>query len=109
MIDTEKANYKISWMCALLGVPRSSFYAWRSRAETATTARRCALAGHARRVFDDGRGAYGCRQVAAQLNREGHDCSVGLVADLMRGLGLRACQPRARGTRPPGTAAGHQR
>jgi transposase InsO family protein len=33
--------------------------------------------------------------VAAQLNREGHECSVGLVADLMRELGLTACQPRA--------------
>ena len=45
--------------------------------------------------FGAGRGAYGCRRVAAQLNREGHPCSVGLVADLMRELGLRACQPRA--------------
>ena len=91
----EKANYKISWMCRLLSVPRSSFYAWRNRAETATVARRRELAAHVRRVFDAGRGAYGCRRVAAQLNREGHPCSVGLVADLMRELGLRACQPRA--------------
>ena len=95
MIDAEKANYKICWMCALLGVPRSSFYAWRHRAETATAARRRELAAHVRRVFDAGRGAYGCRRVAAQLNREGRVCSVGLVADLMRELGLRACQPRA--------------
>ena len=95
MIDAEKANYKIAWMCRLLGVPRSSFYAWRNRAETATAARRRELAAHVRRVFKAGRGAYGCRRVAAQLNREGHPCSVGLVADLMRELGLRACQPRA--------------
>jgi putative transposase len=95
VIDAEKANYKISWMCALLGVPRSSFYAWRNRAETATAARRRELAAQVRRVFDAGRGAYGCRRVAAQLNRDGHPCSVGLVADLMRELGLRACQPRA--------------
>jgi putative transposase len=95
VIDAEKANYKISWMCRLLSVPRSSFYAWRNRAETATVARRRELAAHVRRVFDAGRGAYGCRRVAAQLNREGHPCSVGLVADLMRELGLRACQPRA--------------
>ncbi len=95
MIDAEKASYKISWMCRMLRVPRSSFYAWRSRAETATAARRRELAADVRRVFEEGRGAYGCRRVAAQLNRDGHPCSVGLVADLMRELGLRACQPRA--------------
>jgi putative transposase len=39
VIDAEKATYKIAWMCWLLGVPRSSFYAWRSRAETVTAAR----------------------------------------------------------------------
>jgi putative transposase len=95
VIDSEKANYKIAWMCRLLGVPRSSFYAWRNRAETATAARRRELAAQVRRVFEAGRGAYGCRRVAAQLNRDGRPCSVGLVADLMREQGLRACQPRA--------------
>ena len=95
MIDAEKANYKIAWMCRLLGVPRSSFYAWRNRAETATAARRRELAVLVKVAFEGGRGAYGCRRVAAQLNRQGHPCSVGLVADLMRELGLRACQPRA--------------
>jgi putative transposase len=95
VIDAEKANYAVAWMCRLLGVPRSSFYAWRNKAETATAARRRELAAHVRRVFDAGRGAYGCRRVAAQLNREGIECSVGLVADLMREAGLRACQPRA--------------
>jgi transposase InsO family protein len=82
-------------MCRLLGVSRSTFYAWRNRAETATAARRRELAAHVRRVFAASRGTYGCRRVSAQLNREEHACSVGLVADLMRELGLRACQPRA--------------
>ena len=95
MIDAEKANYKIAWMCRLLGVPRSSFYAWRNRAETATAVRRRELAVRVKAAFEGGRGAYGCRRVAAQLNRDGHPCGVGLVADLMRELGLRACQPRA--------------
>jgi putative transposase len=58
---------------------------------------------HVMRVFTAGRGAFGCRRVTARLNREGHPCSVGLVADLMRELGLRACQPRAyRRTTVPG-------
>jgi putative transposase len=95
VIDAEKANYPVAWMCRLLGVPRSSFYAWRRRAESPSAARRRELAVHVARVFEAGRGAYGCRRVAAQLNRDGHDCSVGLVAVLMREAGLRACQPRA--------------
>jgi putative transposase len=105
VIEAEKATYPIAWMCRLLGVPRSSFYAWRAQVatETATVARRRQLGEQVARVFAAGRGAYGCRRVAAQLNREGHPCSVGLVADLMRELGLRACQPRAyRRTTLPG-------
>lgn len=95
MIEAEKANYKIIWMCRLLGVARSSFYAWRNRVESTTQARRRVLAGHVQRVFDKSRQTSGCRRVAAQLNREGIDCSVGLVADVMRQLGLAAVQPRA--------------
>jgi hypothetical protein len=105
VIEAEKAHYSIAWMCRLLDVPRSSFYAWRNRVETPTRARRRELAGQVARVFHAGRGAYGCRRAAAQLNRDGHECSVGLVADLMRELGLKACQPRAyRRTTLPGEA-----
>ena len=81
-------------MCDQLAVARSSFYAWRTRVETRTAARRRVLAEHVRRVFDESRQTSGCRRVAAQLNRDGHECSVGLVADLMRELGLKAVQPR---------------
>jgi len=81
-------------MCGLLGVARSSYYAWRDRAETPTQSRRRELAEQVQRVFEDSRHTFGCRRIAAQLNRDGHECSVGLVADLMRELGLRAVQPR---------------
>jgi transposase InsO family protein len=82
-------------MCSMLGVARSSYYAWRNRTETPTQARRRELAIEIKRVFDDSRQTSGCRRVAAQLNRAGHECSIGLVADLMRELGLKAVQPRA--------------
>lgn len=95
MIEAEKANYKIAWMCGLLGVARSSFYAWRNRVETATAARRRVLAVDVARVFATSRQTFGCRRIAAALNRAGIECSVGLVADLMRELGLKAVQPRA--------------
>jgi transposase InsO family protein len=81
-------------MCVLLGVARSTFYDWRKRVESPTAARRRVLAEKIQKVFDDSRQTSGCRRVAAQLNREGRECSVGLVADLMRELGLKAVQSR---------------
>jgi putative transposase len=97
VIDAEKAHYPIAWMCRLLRIPRSSFYAWRRQAttESATQTRRRGLAVQVQRVFTAGHGAYGCRRVTAQLNSDGYPCSVGLVADLMRELGVAGCQPRA--------------
>lgn len=97
MIDAEKANYPIAWMCSILGVARSSFYDWRRQASTvtATAARRAELAVMIAGVFEEFRGTYGCRRIARELNARGTACSVGLVADLMRELGLKAVQPRA--------------
>jgi putative transposase len=95
LIDAEKVNYPIGWMCQLLKVSRSSFYAWRGRADSVTALRRVELAELVTEVFDEFRGTYGCRRVARELNAGGHACSVGLVADLMRELGLKAVQPRA--------------
>src|SRR3954463_6903387 len=92
-------------MCALLRVPRSSYYAWTHRAETPTRARRRALAAEVAKEFDASRQTSGCRRIAASLNRRGIECSVGLVADLMRRLGLAAVQPRAyKRTTLPGNA-----
>jgi hypothetical protein len=51
LIEAEKATYKITWMCRMLNVSRSSYYAWRDRTETPTAARRRELAGHVGRVF----------------------------------------------------------
>ena len=105
MIDAEKANYSIAFMCRLLRVPRSSFYAWANRVETPTQARRRALAAAITDEFAASRQTSGCRRITAALNRAGIECSVGLVADLMRELGLAAVQPRAyKRTTVPGNA-----
>jgi putative transposase len=95
LIDVEKANYPIAWMCSMLHVPRSSFYQWRSRAVTATAVRRAELAVLIEEVFVEFRQTYGCRRITRELNARGIACSVGLVADLMGVLGLKAVQPRA--------------
>ena len=79
----------------MLHVPSSSFYEWRSRALTATAVRRAELAVLVGEVFTECRQTYGCRRIARELNARGTACSVGLVADLMREMGLKAVQPRA--------------
>ena len=105
MIDAEKAHYPIAFICRLLRVPRSSFYAWANRVETPTQARRRALAAAVTAEFAASRQTSGCRRITAALNRAGIDCSVGLVADLMRELGPAAVQPRAyKRTTLPGNA-----
>ena len=82
-------------MCGLLKGPRSSHYEWRGRLVAATAARRGELAVLVGEAFEEFRQAYVCRRIARVLNARGHAYSVGLVADLMRELGLRAVQPRA--------------
>lgn len=95
MIEAEKANFPIAWMCTRLNVPRSSYYAWRTAVESAATTRRRELAAMIVKVFEAFNEVYGCRRITRELNRAGVACSVGLVADLMREEGLRAVQPRA--------------
>ena len=95
LIEAEKANYRIAVMCALLGVARSSFYAWRHRVESPSAARRRRLAGLVKARFEASREVHGCRRIARELNDAGHEVSVGTVASIMRELGLRAVQPRA--------------
>jgi putative transposase len=92
-------------MCRLMNVARSTYYAWTNRVETPTQARRRSLAVEVTKEFEASRQTSGCRRIAAALNRRGVACSVGLVADLMRELGLAAVQPRAyKRTTVPGDA-----
>lgn len=84
-------------MCQKLDVPRSSFYAWRAGVDvvTANAARRKDLGDKIKLIFTDRRKVYGCRRITAELNATGTPCSVGLVASIMREIGLVAIQPRA--------------
>ena len=58
-IDGEKANYKITKMCAWLKVSRSGFYEWRDRPASATAGRRAYLAGLIKAIHDEFEQRYG--------------------------------------------------
>ncbi len=84
-------------MCTQLGLARSSFYAWRTQVNqvSASAARREVLKVLIQEIYHEHRKTYGCRRITAELNDRGYPASVGLVAKLMRELGLAGIQPRA--------------
>jgi len=97
LTEEQKTWYPIGWVCSILGVARLTFYDWHRQVTTVTTtaARRAEHSIEVGAVFAEFQETYGCRRIAQVLNKREHACSVGLVADLMRELGLKAVQPWA--------------
>ncbi|MGH8882125.1 MAG: IS3 family transposase [Stackebrandtia sp.] len=103
-IDAEYAatfSANIAWdtpsvtqMCGWLNVSRSGFDEWRTRPASATARRREELKLLITKSFDDSGGTHGYRRVHADLAGWEVACGPELVRDLMRELGLVACQPR---------------
>jgi putative transposase len=67
----------------------STYYAAKSRPESARAARDRELTGEIKRVHKDNYGVYGARKVWAELNRHGIDVARCTVERLMRESGLR--------------------
>ena len=80
-------------MCRWLGVSKSGYYEWRSRPQSAAAARRELLKIKIKALFDANDGTYGYRRMHAALVRGGEEAGEELVRQLMRELGLVACQP----------------
>ena len=93
-IDAEKARYPIVKMCVWLEVSASGYYEWCTRPPSATAQRRTRLAALVAAIFDESDGTYGYRRLHAALVRQGEHCGPELVRDIMRELGLLACQSR---------------
>jgi len=83
----------ITCMCKWLGVSKSGFYDWRSRPESATARRRELLKIKIKALFEANDSSYGYRRLHAALARGGEQAGPELVRQLMRELGLVACQP----------------
>jgi putative transposase len=101
-IDAEKATtdsdgtprYSVKQMCRWLKVSTSGFHDWASRPMSATARRRADLKPLVTKAFTDSDGRYGYRRIQVQLARWGWPVHEDVVRDLMRELGLVACQPR---------------
>jgi len=96
LVDAEKAEFPVGFMCRQLGVSRSGYYAWRGRPPSKRAGETAALRGEVEAVFRENKGRYGSPRVLSELSGRGRCTSRKRVARLMRDQGLVARR------RPPG-------
>lgn len=100
----EEGNYTIENMCRWAKVSRSGYYEWRGRGPSSTRLRRRRLEALVAFSFHASDGTYGYRRIHADLAHRGTYADDETVRQVMRDLGLVACQPRP--WRPVTTVAG---
>jgi putative transposase len=93
-IEAEKADFPITQSCAVLGVSRAGFYAWRKRPVAARVGADQRLAVEVAAIHAESRRRYGSPRVHRELRARGQRVGRDRVARLMRTQGLRARAPR---------------
>lgn len=91
--EQEKAH-PIAWMCRILRVSRSGYYAWRRRDPSARALEDRRLAARVKATFEENRGVYGSPRIHRELREAGEEVGVRRVARLMREQGLQACRAK---------------
>src|SRR3954468_23397234 len=84
LIDAKKAQHPVSLLCAVLGVSRAGYYAWRQRPVSARRRRDIELLDQIRAVHADSKATYGWPRVHAELRHRGIVASRKRIARLMR-------------------------
>ncbi len=87
-VDEHQAEYRITDLCRVAGVARSSYYAWRSRPVSPRAQANAALLVEIREIHEQSRRTYGAPRVNGQLHHRGIRVSRHRVARLMAADGL---------------------
>ena len=93
-IQQQGQRFSISIMCAVLGVSRSGYYAWRKRKPSAREQANQKLLSQIQSSFSWSRNTYGYRRIHASLVKQGIVCSRNRVARLMRQVRLQGRRRR---------------
>lgn len=98
LIAAEKANHPVDLMCRVLGVSRSGFYAWSTRAPSSRALHDAWLIEQIGEIHAANRGVYGSPRIQAEL-RMARGIRVGRkrVERLMRKAGISGLVPKKRG------------
>lgn len=87
-ISEQTDDLDVAWMCRVLGVSRSGYYAWKSRPLSARAKSDLDLIPKIEAIFHRRRRAYGSPRIARELRDFGTRVSEGRVARLMSIRGL---------------------
>ena len=95
-IARQGREYPVRRLCAVLGVPPSSYYAWRRRPASSRQEANEGLMVQIRRAHGESRGTYGSPRVHRSLRQRGIACGRHRVARLMRLNGVVASRASRR-------------
>jgi putative transposase len=95
-IAKHRSVWPVAWLCEALGVSRSGFHAWLTRAPSQRAKDDEAIGGRVRASFIASARTYGARRVWRDVLAEGVSCGLHKIERLMREQALRA-RPRRRG------------
>ena len=95
-IAKHRGIWPVAWMCGALGVSRSGFHAWLTRAPSQRARDDDEIGARVRASHVGSYRTYGARRVWHDLLAEGIFCGLHRIERLMRQQGLRA-RPRRRG------------
>lgn len=105
MILRHSDRYSICWLCRILHVSRSGYYAWRGRRPSRRTIEDGYLVSVMKEIAEDVHHCYGSPRMHAELLFRGYRCGRHRVARLMRRHGLTV----RRRVKRPGTRFGGDR
>lgn len=88
MIEQLRTDHPVKRLCALLGVSRSGYYAWRKRPISERALRHQTLLKHIVESFEASDGIYGYPRVYRDLSAEGIEVGKHQIAGLMQRHGL---------------------
>ena len=87
-IKREQRRYSVKQLCAVMGIRRSSYYAWKKRKVSKREQKNKEVMELIRIIYKRSRRTYGYPRVHAQLRKDGVECNKKRVARLMRAEGL---------------------
>jgi putative transposase len=83
-IQENRAEFTLSWMCRVLDVHRSGFYAWLLEPLSPRAMENQALTAQIKEFYEQRMGIYGSPRIFCDLREAGVQCSENRVARLMR-------------------------